>query len=280
MLPNDPSIPLALCQCGSPAMMFSPGRDAIIGPGGILVQRGEASCATCLSCFQTQRITPNMVERVRDAKPGDNVTDELRIKAMGELTQIANDIGDLMEEVKSLKSDYSGRVKHYKSLGMRTEALKKIIRERFKDPVDILADLHEETRLRALRNMPTIQSDLAELLGKPLDVTDDQKAEIARQRWRDDGAFAGREGMARDSNMHPAGSEAYQQWDAGWLNSQERIAKALGAGEAPVDTGRSKPERKMAAGNAAEAPAAAKKAAGKKAPAAAPDDGEEAPSVH
>lgn len=266
MLPNDPSVTLGLCPCGSPGVMFSPGRAAITGPGGILVQRGEASRATCLSCYTSKRIIPKMVERVRGAQ-GDNVTDELRIQALGDIKQHDSDIMELSEELKTLKSERSNRIKHYKGLGMRTEALKKVSKERFKDAADVLADLHEETRLRALSNMPTIQMDLAALLGNPLDITDDQKAEIARQRWRDDGAFAGREGAARDSNMHPAGSEAYQQWDTGWLNSQERIARAMKDGDAPaVDTSRSKPDRKMAAGTAADKPAPKKAAAKKGAP--------------
>ncbi len=44
-------VPLAVCACGLPGMMFSPGRDALHGPGGILIQRGIATTATCLQCF-------------------------------------------------------------------------------------------------------------------------------------------------------------------------------------------------------------------------------------
>lgn len=223
----------------------------------------------------------DMPDRVR-AVAGDNVTDELRARALGECVAIADEIDALMEDVRSLKGSLSNKYKQFKGLGLRLEPLKRVLKERRKDPVDVLADLHEETRLRALRNMPTIQTDLMELIGKPLDISADQKEEIARQRWRDDGAFAGREGTARDSNPHLVGSEARQQWDAGWLNSQERIAKAMGTGGAPIVTGKEKPMKgaKNGAGAAKKeaAPKKAapkKKAAGKKAAAAeAPPAGE------
>jgi hypothetical protein len=189
-----------------------------------------------------------MVERVRPVAQGGNVTDELRMRALADLTARDRVIGDAAEELKSLKAQRSAQIKHYKGLGMRTDPLRRVARERFKEPVDVLADLHEETRLRALSNMPTIQEDLVDLLGVPLDIDAEQRTQIQRDRWRDDGAFAAREKHTRESNPHEAGSEAHQQWDMGWLHNQERIAAAMGAGEPPVvDTGRKRPAAKKKA---------------------------------
>jgi hypothetical protein len=99
-----------------------------------------------------------------------------------------------------------------------------------------------------------------DMLGVEIDLPNAEKEEINRQRWRDDGSFSARQKQARDANPHAPGSEAHQCWDHGWLHDQERIAAAMGAGEAPVNTSRQKPT-----GNGAAPKKAARKAAPKKA---------------
>jgi hypothetical protein len=38
------------CDCGQVAMAFSPGRAPLTGPGGIVLDKGEAPRAFCLRC--------------------------------------------------------------------------------------------------------------------------------------------------------------------------------------------------------------------------------------
>jgi hypothetical protein len=189
-----------------------------------------------------------MAQRVRSSVPGGNVSDDTRIEALAECTASAAQISDLADQLKSARGFHSSNIKKWKGRGVNTEALRRAIRDRLRDPDEVISELHEYTRLRALQNMPTIQQDLA-ALWNDLQIDDAKAEEIQRQRWHDDGAFAGRNGIARVDNPHEAGSEAYQCWDQGWLHDQERIAKAMGKGEKPVNTarGRKAPGQKKAA---------------------------------
>lgn len=207
-----------------------------------------------------------MAQRVRAAaKPGDNVTDETRMEALGECSATYAEVQELSDQLKTARSEHSNALKKWKGRGVVIEALKRAIKDRLLDTAEVLQELHEYTRLRALQNWPTIQQELVDLWTE-IDIPDAQQEEIKRQRWHDDGSFAARNGTPRDGNQHPAGSEAFQAWDRGWLNNQERIAKAMGAGEAPVDTSRKRPARKGAANGSGDAApkkeAARKKAAG------------------
>lgn len=235
--------PLPLCACGAVAVFFAPGHDAEISEAAdIMVKRGHDTTGKCLKCNSVKE--PHMVERVRAApKPGDNVTDETRVEALASLTATFNAQREASEEARVLKAEHADNLKRWKARGIRLNPIKKVIKERFEDPADVLADLHEETRLRALTNMPNIQQDLVALWA-PVEVPEDKKAELDRMRWRDDGAFAGREGQPRDRNPHQAGSDAYDCWDRGWLEDQTRIAKAMADGTEPhVDTSKAKPAR-------------------------------------
>jgi hypothetical protein len=196
-----------------------------------------------------------MAQRVRSNAPGGNVNDETRIEALAECTASAAQISDLADQLKSARGFHSSNIKKWKQRGVNTEALRKAIRDRLRDPDEVLLETHEYVRLRSLQNMPTFQQDLSQLWGD-LQIDDAKAEEIQRQRWHDDGAFAGRNGIARPDNPHGAGSEAYQCWDQGWLHDQERIAKAMGKGEAPVNTARG---RKAAAAPQKKAAAAAPK---------------------
>lgn len=190
-----------------------------------------------------------MVARVRPAaSAGDNVTDETRVEALGALTATFNAVREAAEVLATLRAEHSSELKKWKNRGIRLSPMKRVIKERHVDPYEVLRDLHEETRLRALTNMPSIQQDLMGMW-QPIDVPADKKAEVDRMRWRDDGAFSGREGSPREANPHEAGSEAFACWDKGWLEDQTRIAKAMGAGTAPaVDTSKTKPAAKNGTG--------------------------------
>lgn len=189
-----------------------------------------------------------MVERLRPAS-GDNVTDQTRIEALGECTATFAEQEEAADVAKTAKSNHSNMLKKWKQRGIRINSLKRAIKDRMLDPDEVLRDEHEYCRLRALQNMPSIQQDLMAMWA-PMDVSDDQAAEIARQRWRDDGSFSARQGAPRENNPHAVGSEAHQTWDMGWSEDQERIAKAMGAGDAPVvDAGRVRRGRRRVAEN-------------------------------
>lgn len=184
-----------------------------------------------------------MVARVREAAPGDNVTDQTRVEALIACGLTFKAQEEAAEVAKSARSAHSNEIKKWKKRGINTEALKRAVKDRFMDPAEVIAEEHEYIRMRALQNMPSIQQDLM-AMWQEIDLSDDRKAEIERQRWRDDGAFCARQGKPREDNPHHQGTEAHQQWDLGWLNDQERIAKAMGAGEQPAVT---KPSRERPA---------------------------------
>lgn len=184
-----------------------------------------------------------MAERVRPAVPGSNVTDETRLEAFASLTKTFEQQRKDAEVAKTSRGIHSANIKNWKEKGIRVEPMKKVIKERFEDPSDTLRDIHEEIRLRAITNMPTIQADLS-AIWNPINIPTDKALEYSRQRWYDDGAFCGRNGQARESNPHTGGSDAYDCWDRGWLNDQERIARAMRDGEKPAaDASRKRPER-------------------------------------
>lgn len=189
------------------------------------------------------------LERVRERpKPGDNISDATRQEALRALTAS-------YAAVKLANATHQNECKKWQGVGIKTKISMKVIRDRYKDPAEILAELHEEVRLRALDHMPTVQTDLMDMW-KPVEVAPDKRAEHERFRRHDAGAFAAREGHARQSNPHPAGSEAYADWDRGWLEDQTRIARAMGNGAKPIppaDGARAKPARKAAAGKKAAA---------------------------
>lgn len=172
---------------------------------------------------------------------GDNVTDATRIQALQECTESFILLQDAAEAAKKMRAEHSNRLKKWKSNGLNLEALKRAVKDRLIDPEDILKELHEYTRLRAVQNMPNIQQDLAELWNMRGALDIDAELEAQRTRWRDDGALAGRQGIPREENPHEAGSEAYECYDKGWLSSVERIAGAMGRGEPPaVNTSRTR----------------------------------------
>lgn len=253
-------VTLPRCACGAPGVIFDPGRLEQRAPGGILIGAGAPITGRCLACAgfptNTEKDT-HVIDRVRPApRPGDNVTDETRLSAIASLTASTKLVSDAAEELKAVRADHSANLKHWKKLGIRLKPIKKVIADRFEDQAEVLADLHEETRLRALTNMPNIQTDLSAMWA-PINVDADAKAEADRFRRRDAGAFAAREGQPRDANIYTAGSAEYADWDKGWLEDQDRIARAMKDGKAPiVDTSRGKPPRKKAA-----APATPKAAA-------------------
>lgn len=205
-----------------------------------------------------------ILDRVR--QPHANVTDQTLVQALRACGQTYTAQQDAAEVAKEARSAHSNELKRWKGLGVPLEPLKRAIKDRFLDPAEVLAETHMYVRLRALQNMPTIQQDLAALWTE-VDLDEQTRGEVERQRWRDDGAFCAREGHARDSNPHAPGSEAHQQWDQGWLNNQERIARSMGAAagsskpedpdEVKVNTSRTRPSRKRAANKAAAPPPAA-----------------------
>lgn len=170
------------------------------------------------------------LDRVRQR--GSNVTDTTRAEALEACTATYRLLEEAADAAKQARSEHAAELRRWKKLGVNTDALRLAIRDRFTAEDDTLAQVHEYVRFRALQNMPNIQQSLLDLWA-PIDLPEDRKAAIERQRWHDDGAFSGRQGQPRDANPHPAGSEAHQAWDRGWLEDQERIAGAMGRGETP-----------------------------------------------
>lgn len=197
------------------------------------------------------------LERVRDKpKPGDNVSDATRQDALRALS-------NTYAAVKLANANHQNEAKKWQGVGVKTKITMKVIRDRYKDPAEMLADIHEEVRQRALDHMPTIQQDLMDLW-KPIELKPDERAEHDRFRRRDAGSFAAREDHPRDSNPYQAGTEEYADWDSGWLEDQTRIAKGMANGAKPiggkVDASKAKPPRKTAAADkSAPAPAARKR---------------------
>jgi len=182
-----------------------------------------------------------MVARVRSV--GENITDETRLQALEDCTESYIAVQKASEELKTIRSEHSSRLKRWKQNGITIESLKRAIKDRMLDPDEVIREEHEYCRFRALQNMPTIQQDLMALWAQPMDVDQARQDEIQRNRWRDDGALAGRNGVDRAANPHEQGSEAHQCWDLGWLHSPERIAKEMkeNPAAAVVDTSRARP---------------------------------------
>ena len=180
-----------------------------------------------------------MPERVR-AVPGSNVSDQTRQEAMRSLAQS-------YAVLKQAQSAHSNNAKKWKGEGVKTPQAMKVLRERWKDPQEVLAELHEEIRFRALSDIPTIQDDLAALWAPP-EVSASAQSEHQRWQWREAGGLAARKKFARDANPHNQGEEAHAEWDRGWLDSPERIAAEMEAGGAPqVDASRKQPSRRKQA---------------------------------
>ena len=180
-----------------------------------------------------------MPDRVREA-PGANITDETRQEAMRSLAST-------LAGLKEAQSAHATNAKKWQKEGIKTRITLKVLRERYMDPAEVLANLHEEIRLRAITDIPTIQRDLSELWTPP-EVPQDKQDEHQRWQWREAGALAARKKFARDSNPNTAGSEAFALWDNGWLNSPERIALEMASGGAPqVDASPRRPTRRQAA---------------------------------
>jgi hypothetical protein len=180
-----------------------------------------------------------MPERVREA-PGANISDQTRQEAMRSLASS-------YASLKEAQSAHSNNSKKWKREGIKTQITMKVLRERYKDPAEVLADLHEEIRLRAITDIPTIQQDLSELWAPP-EVPQDAQDEHQRWQWREAGALAARRKFARDANPHTQGTEAFDCWHRGWLESPERIALEMEAGGAPqVDASPRRPTRRRAA---------------------------------
>lgn len=250
-----PSLGDLQCRvCGSTDIAsVRPGTDPIIdATTDIVISRGEPTTALCRACLlvgapspqQTEEGTADMPKRVRG--PGDNVTDELRMQAIAACTITKVRVEETAAEAKTARAEHSNELKKWKGLGINIPALKDTLNDRFIDPQETIAKLHEYTRFRALQNMPTIQDELMKLWAP---IEEDPKEAAQRQRWHDDGAFTGREGGPRDANPHQAGSEAYQAWDDGWLHDQKRIANELGANsnKPAVNNSRTRPERQKEA---------------------------------
>ncbi len=178
-----------------------------------------------------------MPDRVR--APGANVTDETRQEAMRSLA-------GTLASLRLAQSEHATNAKRWQKEGIKTKITLKVLRERYLDPVEVLANLHEEIRLRALTDIPTIQRDLSELW-QPPEVEQNAQDEHQRWQWREAGALAARKKFARDGNPHTAGSEAFSCWDKGWLENPERIALEMEAGGAPqVDASPRRPTRRRA----------------------------------
>lgn len=173
-----------------------------------------------------------MLERVRPTL-GGNVSDATRLQALEACTATYTLLQEALDAAKVAKSEHAAELKRWRGQGINLDALKQALRDRFSDEGETIAQLHEYIRFRALQNIPNIQQDLAALWA-PIDLPEERRAELERQRWRDDGALAARQGFTRDTNPHELASEAYQAWDGGWLDDQERIASAMARGEAPV----------------------------------------------
>ena len=104
-----------------------------------------------------------MPERV--SAIGDNVNDGTRIEALQECTESFVLLQEAADAAKTARAEHSNRLKKWKGRGLNLEALKRAVKDRLIDPDDIIKELHEYTRLRALQNMPHIQQSLIELWG-------------------------------------------------------------------------------------------------------------------
>jgi hypothetical protein len=180
-----------------------------------------------------------MPDRVRTV-PGANVSDQTRQEAMRSLASS-------YASLKEAQSAHANNSKKWKREGIKTVITMKVLRERYKDPAEVLADLHEEIRLRAITDIPTIQQDLSDLWAPPA-VPQDAQDEHQRWQWREAGGLAARRKFARDANPHSQGTEAFACWHQGWLDSPERIAAEMEAGGTPqVDASPRRPARRRTA---------------------------------
>lgn len=278
--------PLGLCSCGAAGALFSPGRDTISGPGGILIKRGEPARATCITCWNAGthiRGQADMVERVRPREEPQskyNGPDKAQFNdVLGEYTEIRFHIMKWTSKASKLKNYWERKggefedVQHGFKMGRLTpdeQRVKITARSRVEGWLGIATVTEEDGQISFTAAFDQKPDELG-AGGAPLG------SRLSLARAATDGYNTGKGGGSlADCPFHAESEEAHAWAEAYGDGMQDRVERAprekKANGEAksateemaelaasmPVDSSRLKPVRKMAAANDEAEPAVEK----------------------
>ncbi|HTI81809.1 MAG TPA: hypothetical protein VL614_15275 [Acetobacteraceae bacterium] len=164
-------------------------------------------------------------------------------------------LGESSSEVMHIK-------KGMKGAGIDARAFDMMVKLNDLDPDEASTVIKSVLRYATWCGMPfATQSDLTR--GMAIEKPDDSaKAKHDLARAKDDGYFAGKDGSKRrDENPFAGGSEGHVQWDMGWLEGQEVIARRMATGGGDGGVTQARPRgRPLGSGKKAAAAAAETKA--------------------
>jgi hypothetical protein len=157
-----------------------------------------------------------------------NVTDDARRYHFKIALGLKRELDAAQAVVRSINGRYRSALKQAEKAGIEPKDIIRTLQARELDPDVVIRDEQNFIRMMAATGvMPSIQQDIfGGLEFSPL--TAEQQAEMDLEAAYDEGVAAGLAGRNRHTSRFPAGSEAWDTFDRGWLVGQARIAEGLG----------------------------------------------------
>jgi hypothetical protein len=177
---------------------------------------------------KTNGNTHEPVEEPQQPEIGrDNCTDETRRDFWRRclLSKIAHESSVAAAKVKL--AEHRNNLKDAKKAGVDSQAIAYALNARFADEDVLVVELRE--RLKMLDLAGVVPGIVDKILAR-LDVqepTRNEREQITLDRAYDGGVHDGTDGKPRDGNPYPAGSDAYDAHDRGWLTGQRAIANEM-----------------------------------------------------
>ena len=143
------------------------------------------------------------------------------------------------------KQAHSVEMKAFKKAGGDEKAIKYVMDMCNKEPA--IVALYERNKLLYARfeGLAHLSQTSFDFSTDAADPSEESRLELAKDRAKDDGAFSAKDGVARDRNPHPAGSELHAAWDKAWRENQVKLADDLKANHdnaAPKKVATAKPK--------------------------------------
>lgn len=164
-----------------------------------------------------------MAKKLKDEKPaGPVLTEEVFLE------QVAR-VKGAQGAVETAKVRLASAYKTAKALGVNRKILNQALA------------LKEQGRRATQEEFDTLQQYCTWLkapIGTQFSLLERETADVKSGFAGSAGHVAELHGKTRDSNPHAPGSEAYAQWDQGWMRGQADIAEELGNGTAPPPSDR------------------------------------------
>ena len=181
--------------------------------------------------------------RPKKAAIGDN---SATAETKGLLLEHQRKLTETLRALEEAQSTHKHAAKAAKAAGLNADLILRAIKDRRKDPAELVAK--HNTYLRYCRWMGMAIGQQGELFGEGNLVGDDHLTEVEDEEHRlwecgEAGYSAGRSGQDRTSaNPHPAGSEPHVAWDHGYLKGQAAIAAEMGPNvtKAPFNRGKAR----------------------------------------